>query len=84
MRFAFAVPAPLERYIARKGSVCIDGVSLTVNEVEGGAFAVQIIPHTRDHTLFGDYRVGDRVNVEVDLIARYLERLFPGAEAPHP
>ena len=81
MRFAFTVPLPLERYIARKGSVCIDGVSLTVNAVEGEAFSVQIIPHTRDHTLFGGYRVGDRVNIEVDLIARYLERLFPGADA---
>jgi riboflavin synthase len=84
MRFAFTVPPPLERYVARKGSVCIDGVSLTVNAVEGEAFSVQIIPHTRDHTLFGTYRIGDRVNIEVDLIARYLERLFPGADAPAP
>ncbi|MGQ0657871.1 MAG: riboflavin synthase [Chromatiales bacterium] len=74
--FAIVVPDELMRYIAVKGSVCIDGVSLTVNEIEQNAFAVQVIPHTRDSTLFGTYQLGDRVNVEVDLIARYLESLL--------
>lgn len=74
-RFGFEVPAELCRYIAHKGSVAIDGVSLTVNEVSGNRFGVSIIPHTLDETIFGHYRVGTRVNVEVDMIARYLERL---------
>lgn len=70
------VPAELARYVSRKGSVCVDGVSLTVNAVEGATFEVQIIPHTREETLFGGYRPEDAVNIEVDLIARYLERLI--------
>jgi riboflavin synthase len=69
------VPAPLARYVARKGSVCLDGVSLTVNEVDGCRFSVCLIPHTLDVTTLGDLRVGDPVNLEVDLVARYLERL---------
>lgn len=73
-----AAPATLARYISRKGSVCIDGVSLTVNAVDGDSFELQIIPHTQRETLFGSYRSGDAVNIEVDLIARYLERLLPG------
>ncbi len=76
LAFAIVVPEELMRYIAVKGSVCIDGVSLTVNEIEQNAFAVQIIPHTRDTTIGGSYQLGDRVNIEVDLIARYLERLI--------
>jgi riboflavin synthase len=69
-------PRELARYIARKGSVCIDGVSLTVNRVEGDAFEVQLIPHTLDVTTLGGLRAGARVNLEVDLIARYVERLM--------
>ena len=72
--FQFAVPQPLARYVSRKGSVSVDGVSLTVNAVDGATFEVQIIPHTQAETLCGLYRVGDAVNIEVDLIARYLER----------
>jgi riboflavin synthase len=82
VRMQFEVPVPLARYIARKGSVCIDGVSLTVNEVEGARFSVNLIPHTLEVTTLGEYRVGARVNVEVDIIARYLERLAHPPEAP--
>jgi riboflavin synthase len=77
-RVVVEFPAALGRYIARKGSVCVDGVSLTVNDVEPGRFAVQIIPHTLEVTLFGTYRPGTAVNLEVDLIARYLETLAAG------
>jgi riboflavin synthase len=79
-RFRFEAPAALARYIARKGSICIDGVSLTVNEVEGASFGVNIIPHTLSHTTLGARAVGDRVNLEVDLVARYLERLLEGRD----
>ncbi len=75
-RWRFEVPAALARYVAPKGSVCIDGVSLTVNEVEGATFGVNLIPHTVAVTTFAQRRVGDRVNIEVDLLARYLERLL--------
>lgn len=75
-RFEFEAPMGLARYIARKGSVCIDGVSLTVNEVQGNRFSVCLIPHTMDITTLGKLQPGDRVNLEVDLIARYLERLM--------
>ncbi|MCC5863010.1 MAG: riboflavin synthase [Gammaproteobacteria bacterium] len=75
-RVGFEVPPELARYIARKGSICIDGVSLTVNEVEGAHFGVNIVPHTWDVTTFSGYRVGTPVNLEVDLLARYLERLL--------
>jgi riboflavin synthase len=74
-RFEFEVPMHLARYVAKKGSVCIDGVSLTVNEVERNRFAVCLIPHTLEITTLGALRPGDEVNIEVDLIARYLERL---------
>ncbi len=74
-RFRVAAPADLARYVARKGSICIDGVSLTVNAVAGAEFEVQIIPHTATHTIIDDYRPGQRVNIEVDLVARYVERL---------
>lgn len=77
-RFGFKVPTNLSRYVARKGSICIDGVSLTVNGVDDDAFDVNIVPHTMQHTTFGQYRVGTRVNIEVDLVARYLERLMQG------
>jgi riboflavin synthase len=66
--------APLHRYIAAKGSVTIDGVSLTVNEVEGEVFGVNLIPLTRTMTTLGDLRSGDRVNLEIDLLARYAAR----------
>lgn len=74
-RWTFEVSAPLARYIASKGSVCVDGVSLTVNEVDGRRFGVNLIPHTQSVTTFGSRRVGDAVNLEVDLMARYAERL---------
>jgi riboflavin synthase len=79
VRFRLRAPDELARYLARKGSICVDGVSLTVNEVEGNAFGVNIVPHTLEATVFGDYREGSRVNLEVDIVARYLERLLGGA-----
>jgi riboflavin synthase len=75
IRVQFESPPQLARYIARKGSVCIDGVSLTVNDVEAARFAVNLIPHTLEVTTLNEYRAGTRVNLEVDIIARYLERL---------
>lgn len=79
------VPDELARFVARKGSVALDGVSLTVNEVQGSEFAVNLIPHTRQVTTLGALRMGTRLNFEVDLVARYLERLLEarvsGAEA---
>lgn len=80
-RWQFEVPAALARYIAAKGSVCIDGVSLTVNEVAGNRFGVNLIPHTVEHTAFHARRAGDAVNIEVDLIARYVERLVHADDA---
>ena len=80
VRLTIEAPAELARYICRKGSICVDGVSLTVNEVTDGEFGVNIIPHTMDQTIFTDYGAGTRVNLEVDIIARYLERLhYPHA-----
>lgn len=76
VRFSFRAPADLAPYIAPKGSVALDGVSLTVNEVGGQVFGVNIIPHTLSHTIFGDAVPGTRVNLEIDLIARYVERLL--------
>ena len=74
-RLRFEVPRELARYIARKGSVCVDGVSLTVNDEGRGSFGVNIVPHTLRHTTLGRLQPGDPVNLEVDLLARYLERL---------
>jgi len=74
LRLQLRAPAPLHRYIASKGSVAIDGVSLTVNEVEGEVFGVNLIPVTRTSTTLGDLRHGDRVNLEIDLLARYAAR----------
>ena len=74
------MPPGLARYIAAKGSICIDGVSLTVNEVDGARFGVNLIPHTIEVTTLGDRKVGDAVNIEVDMIMRYVERLFPERE----
>ena len=81
-RWTFELPAALARYIAAKGSVCIDGTSLTVNAVAGSRFGVNLIPHTVAHTAFHARRVGDAVNIEVDVIARYVERLLSSGEAP--
>lgn len=75
-RMRFEAPASLARYIAAKGSICIDGVSLTVNAVAGAQFEVNIVPHTLAATTLGARAIDDRVNLEVDLIARYLERLL--------
>ncbi len=75
-RFRFRAPPALARYLAPKGAICVDGVSLTVNRVMQEQFEVQIVPHTMRETLFGSYQPGDRVNLEADLIARYLERLL--------
>jgi len=69
-------PHELARYVARKGSICIDGVSLTVNRVEGDTFEAQLIPYTLDVTTLGGLRAGGKVNLEVDLIARYVERMM--------
>lgn len=73
---AFRLPLELRKYLARKGSVCIDGVSLTVNRAEGELFEVNLIPHTLEATTLGRLSAGSRVNVEVDLIARYVERML--------
>lgn len=82
-RFAFELPAGLARYVARKGSIAVDGISLTVNAVSGPRFEVNIIPHTLEQTNLGGCRVGSRVNIEIDLVARYLERLM-GLDARGP
>ncbi|GAB3753733.1 riboflavin synthase [Lysobacter olei] len=76
LRWRFSAPTALLRYIAKKGSICVDGVSLTVNEVDDTGFEVALIPHTVSHTAFQQTNVGDAVNLEVDLVARYAERLF--------
>ncbi|MBD8644358.1 riboflavin synthase [Stenotrophomonas sp. CFBP 13724] len=81
-RWRFAAPAALRRYIAKKGSICVDGVSLTVNEVDAEGFEVALIPHTVSHTAFSNTAVGSAVNLEIDLVARYVERLLgEGARA---
>lgn len=73
-RIRFEVPASLHRFITPKGSITVDGVSLTVNEVEGSVFGVNIIPHTWEATTLGSLKVGDKVNLEIDMLARYLAR----------
>jgi riboflavin synthase len=78
IRYTFELSPALQHYIAEKGSVTIDGTSLTVNRVEGNRFEVNIVPHTRDKTIFQFYQVDTKVNIEVDIIARYLERLING------
>jgi riboflavin synthase len=82
LRWTFEVPGDLARYIAHKGSVCIDGTSLTVNEVNGNRFGVNLIPHTVEHTTFAARRPGDGVNIEVDVVARYIERLLSRGDTP--
>ena len=74
-RFVLEAPKEYARYVAPKGSVTLDGVSLTVNEVDGNQFGVNIIPHTQGATTFGDLKPGDRVNFEIDVLARYVDRL---------
>lgn len=81
VRFTIEAPAGLARYIAHKGSITVDGTSLTVNGVEGARFHLNIVPHTLRETIMDGYRVGTRVNLEVDLLARYLERLLLGEKA---
>jgi riboflavin synthase len=78
-RIHFEVPRALRRFIAEKGSIAIDGVSLTVNNVSGDSFDVNIIPFTADHTTLGSIAAGDRVNVEIDMLARYVARLGEGS-----
>ena len=79
-RLTVEAPATLAKYIARKGSITIDGISLTVNEVQAARFGVMIVPHTMSHTNLGGLKPGDAVNLEVDLIARYVERLLASRE----
>lgn len=79
-RWRIEMPPALSRYIAAKGSVCVDGISLTVNAVDGVFFEINLIPHTVAVTTFRDRRVGDRVNLEVDMLARYTERLLANTE----
>ena len=76
VRWRFEAPMALLRYVAHKGSVCVDGVSLTVNAVDDQGFEVALIPHTVEHTAFHALQVGNAVNIEVDLLARYVERLL--------
>lgn len=76
VRYTFQAPESLKKYVAPKGSVALDGVSLTVNEVNDGAFGVNIIPHTQQETTFGGLKAGDRVNMEIDMLARYVARLM--------
>lgn len=80
-QFVIRAPDNLARYIAEKGSICVDGISLTVNEVNGAEFELNIVPHTLKETTMDEFNVGSRVNLEVDIIARYLERLIQGDEA---
>ena len=75
LRLTIEAPAELARYIAQKGSVCVDGTSLTVNRVDDALFELMIVPHTQVETIVSSYQVGTRVNIEVDMIARYLERI---------
>ena len=83
-RLRIQAPANLARYIAEKGSIAVDGVSLTVNGVDGAVFELNIVPHTLEETTIAEYRPRRRVNLEVDLIARYLERLLLGERAAQP
>lgn len=80
-RFRLRAPKELAKYIAHKGSITVDGTSLTVNAVEGAEFELNIVPHTLAHTIMGDYKTGSLINLEVDVLARYLERLMLGDKA---
>ena len=81
VRFHIKAPDELAKYIAEKGSITVDGISLTVNAVNGAEFELNIVPHTLQETTMGDFKVGTQVNLEVDIIARYLERLLLGDKA---
>ncbi len=83
-RLQIQAPDKLARYIAEKGSICVDGVSLTVNGVDGALFDLNIVPHTLQETTLAEHQPGRRVNLEVDIIARYLERLLLGEKAAQP
>lgn len=83
VRFAIQAPDALAKYIAEKGSICVDGISLTVNRVAGTVFEVNSVPHTLAETTLGITQAGDKVNLEVDVVARYMERLMHGDEAAH-
>jgi riboflavin synthase len=80
-RFRLRAPKGLAKYIAHKGSITVDGISLTVNKVDGAEFELNIVPHTLTHTIMNDYKIGAEVNLEVDVLARYLERLMLGDKA---
>ncbi len=80
-RFRLRAPDSLAKYIAHKGSITVDGISLTVNAVDGAEFELNIVPHTLEQTVMGQYRSGSKINLEVDVIARYLERLLQGEQA---
>lgn len=80
--FIFRLPATLSRFVARKGSIAVDGVSLTVNSAEADRFAVNLIPHTLEVTTLGRLAAGDQVNLEIDLIARYVERMLSAGLSP--
>ncbi len=84
IQFRVRAPAELAKYIAFKGSITVDGTSLTVNAVDGAEFELTIVPHTLQETIMADYQAGRRVNLEVDLLARYLERLLLGDKAAEP
>ena len=81
VRMSVDVPDELSRYVARKGSLCVDGVSLTVNSVSGNRAGINLVPHTLAETIMDEYRTGTRVNLEVDIIARYLERMTSASGA---
>ncbi|MCW9077647.1 MAG: riboflavin synthase [Gammaproteobacteria bacterium] len=84
VRFTIEAPQELARYIAHKGSISVDGTSLTVNAVDGQRFELNIVPHTLQETIMDSYAAGQRVNLEVDLVARHLERLLLGDKAAQP
>jgi len=84
VRLRIEAPAELARYIAQKGSICVDGTSLTVNRISGRELDLNIVPHTLEETVIGGYGPGTEVNLEVDLVARYLERLILGDQAADP
>ena len=81
VRFHIQIPDDMAKYIAEKGSICVDGISLTVNAVKGAVFELNIVPHTLQETTMAQFKVGTEVNLEVDIIARYLERLILGDKA---
>lgn len=82
IQFQIKAPQEIAHYIAKKGSICVDGVSLTVNEISQNIFSLNLVPHTLQETIASDYKVGTLVNLEVDLLARYLERLLTGQKTP--